>query len=83
MPFLAQLAEKFGGKDVGGIVACTVDGRRIDAAKVNHEKGCWELTPEGQKLIDKLPVEVPVVEEVVLQPHQKAAKMKAASGLKA
>lgn len=78
MPFLAQLAEKFGGKDVGGIVACNVDGKRIDAAKVNHEKGCWELTPEGQKLIDKLPKEAPVAEDddAKLQPHQKVQKQK-------
>lgn len=77
MPFLAQLAKEYGGKDVGNVVVCNVDGKRIEAAKCNHEKGCWELTPEGQKLIDKLPMAAVVVDDdAKLQPHQKAAKAK-------
>ena len=77
MPFLAQLANEYGGKDIGNVVVCNVDGKRVEAAKCNHEKGCWELTPEGQKLIDKLPkVVAPVESDAGLQPHQKAAKAK-------
>ena len=80
MPFLAQLANEYGGKDIGNVVVCNVGGKLVEAAKCNHELGRWELTPEGQKLIDKLSPAPQVVEEdSKLQPHQKAAKARRAS----
>ena len=75
--FLARLAYEFGGKDVGNIVVCTVNGNRIEAAKCNHEKGCWELTPAGEKLLASRPAPiVEVEEEAPVQPHVAAARAK-------
>ena len=48
--------------DVDALI--TVDGKQTVVAKCNHVAGRWEITPEGQKLIDKLPpVEVAVRSE--------------------
>ena len=77
MPFLAPLMNVYGCKQDKDDLFHVDGGKRVIVARCNHKAGRWEITPEGQKLIDKLPKEEPVAEDLSkLQPHQLAQRQK-------